>query len=60
MSAAMEPWDVEGLRRSLAMLRPGATSFLNREEAIQILEELQRVQGRLDQLKAELRRLAES
>ena len=56
----MEPWDVEGLRRSLAMLRPGAATFLNREEAIQILEELQRVQGRLDQLKAELRRLADS
>lgn len=55
----MESWDIEGLRRSLVMLQPGAPSFLKREEAIQIVEELARVQGRLEQLKAELRRLAD-
>ena len=55
----MEPWDLENLRRSIAMLQPGQQSYLKREQALQLLEDVRLLQGRLEQLKAELRRLAE-
>ncbi|MDP9402615.1 MAG: hypothetical protein M3P85_04630 [Actinomycetota bacterium] len=51
-------YDLEILRRSIAMLTPGAHA-LSREEALRLLSELREVQGRLDQLKATLRRLAD-
>lgn len=51
-------YELEILRRSLAMLTPG-TRALTREQAIDLLEELQDVQARLDSLKVTLRRLAD-
>jgi len=39
------------------MLRPDQVAGLRREEAIEIIEELQRVQQRLDRLRSDLRRL---
>ena len=51
--------EIERMRRSLAMLRPGQPSGLSREDAIDLLRELQEVGKRLDGLKQELRRLAE-
>lgn len=50
---------IENLRRSLAMLEPGAVAGLKREEAMALLEELQGLDGRLRNLRNELRRLAE-
>ena len=52
-------YEIESLRRSLAMLQPGAVAGLRREEAITLIEELQGVQSRLDQLRTELRRLVD-
>jgi hypothetical protein len=51
--------DVEQLRRSIAMLAPGARDAVGREQALQLLTELHDVQGRLDDLKRRLRELAE-
>jgi len=39
------------------MLRPDQVAGLRREEAIEIIEELQRVQQRLDRLRSDLQRL---
>jgi len=39
------------------MLRPDQVTGLRREEAIEIIEELQRVQQRLDRLRSDLQRL---
>jgi hypothetical protein len=47
---------MEQLRRSIAMLRPGALA-MTREDASQLLRELGEVQGRLDQLRDGLRAL---
>lgn len=55
----VETWDLENLRRSIAMLQPGQMSYLKREHALQLLDDVIALQGRLDQLEAELRRLAE-
>ena len=52
-------YEIESLRRSLAMLQPGATAGLRREEAIDLIEEVQGLQSRLEHLKGELRRLAD-
>ena len=52
-------YEIESLRRSLAMLQPGATAGLRREEAMDLIEEVQGLQSRLEQLRTELRRLAE-
>lgn len=41
------------------MLRPDQVAGLRREEAIELIEELQEVQGRLDRLRSALRQLAE-
>ena len=49
----IDPHEVERLRRSIAMLRPDQPASLKREEAIRILEELQRLQ-RSDRRHAEL------
>jgi hypothetical protein len=51
--------EVEQLRRSIAMLAPGARDAVGREAALQLLAELHDVQGRLDALKRRLRELAE-
>jgi predicted nucleic acid-binding Zn-ribbon protein len=52
-------YEIESLRRSLAMLQPGAMAGLRREEAMDLIEEVQGLQSRLEQLRMELRRLAE-
>jgi hypothetical protein len=52
-------WRLENLRRSVVMLRPDQVAGLHREEAIELIEELQEVRGRLDRLRSALRRLAE-
>lgn len=51
-------YELEIMRRSIAMLTPGATA-LSREDALSLLEELADVDSRLKRLKAELRELAE-
>jgi len=53
------PLKVEQLRRSIAMLRPGARDAVGREDALRLLAELGDVQGRHDDLKRRLRELAE-
>jgi hypothetical protein len=40
----LEPHNLERLRRSIAMLTPGRPAGLDRERAIQLLDELQRLQ----------------
>jgi hypothetical protein len=52
-------YEIENIRRSLAMLTPGQPSGLSRERAIDVLEKLQDVQARLDRLRTELKRLAD-
>jgi hypothetical protein len=47
--------EVEQLRRSIAMLRPGARDAVGREDVLHLLAELGDVQGRLDNLKRRLR-----
>jgi hypothetical protein len=54
-----ERLEVEQLRRSIAMLRPGARDALDREQAMRILTALHDVQRRLDDLKGRLRQLAD-
>ena len=49
----------ENLRRSLAMLNPGATASLSREEAIRLITEVADLQARLERLRAGLRQLVE-
>jgi hypothetical protein len=51
--------EVEQLRRSTAMLSPGARDAVGREDALWLLAELHDVQGRLDALKRQLRELAD-
>ena len=55
----MDKHELERLRRSIVMITPGQLA-LRREEAMVLLEDLAGVQARLDSLRAELRRLAES
>ena len=40
MSEAISSWEVEQLRRSVAMLPPGAPSGISREQALQMLGQL--------------------
>jgi hypothetical protein len=56
---AWRRWHVESIRRSLAMLRPGQLPGLTRDEAMSLVTELQALQGHLEHLKDELRRLAD-
>lgn len=55
----MDKHELERLRRSIVLISPGQLA-MRREEAITLLEELAGVQDRLDSLKVELRRLAET
>ena len=56
--AVVAPHELEIIRRSVVMLSPGAPA-LNREQAVELLEELQQVQGRLDLLRQGLQRLVD-
>jgi hypothetical protein len=51
-------YELEIMRRSLAMLTPGVKA-LSREEALRLVEELAAVQDQLDRLRDGLRRLIE-
>lgn len=51
-------YELEILRRSVAMLSPGAPA-LRREDALRLLGELAAVEARLERLLAELRRLVD-
>jgi len=55
----MEPHELERLRRSIGMLSPASASGLSREQALQVLRDLQQADERLRELRRELRRLAE-
>jgi hypothetical protein len=46
-------YELENLRRSIAMLSPGARA-LDREGALQLLADLQRAQKERDELRAKL------
>jgi len=49
--------ELENLRRSLAMLNPGATASLSREEAIRLITEVADLQAGLERLRVGLREL---
>jgi hypothetical protein len=51
-------YELDNLRRSLAMLTPGAQA-LRREDAIELVTELEQTQERLRRLIDDLRRIAE-
>ena len=51
--------ELENLRRSLAMLNPGATASLSREEATRLISEVAELQARLDRLHVGLRQLVD-
>ena len=55
---AVDSYELERMRRSIAMLRHGS-QVLNREEAMALIRELQDVQRRLDELRGGLARLLE-
>jgi hypothetical protein len=40
----LEPHELENLRRSIVILRPGQAATLDRDRAVRLLEELQRLQ----------------
>lgn len=42
----LSPGGIENLRRSVVMLTPGSANAVNREDAMVLLEEIQRLQGR--------------
>jgi hypothetical protein len=48
------PYELENLRRSIAMLSPGARA-LDREQALRVLADLQAAQRERDELRARLR-----
>jgi hypothetical protein len=50
---------LEQMRRSIAMLQPGAKAELSREDAMRLIAELQDVEGRLMRLKAGLQHLVD-
>ncbi|HUY22420.1 MAG TPA: hypothetical protein VMV22_08760 [Acidimicrobiales bacterium] len=51
-------YELENLRRSIAMLRPGSAA-LDREAAMRLLAELQELERRLHAMRAGLERLLE-
>ncbi len=53
----IQPHSVESLRRSIAMLRPGQAAMIDRERAMALLAELQRLQHEHRQVVAQLRGL---
>jgi hypothetical protein len=55
----VRPDELENLRRSLAMLNPGATASLSREEAMRLITEVADLQARLERLRLGLRALVD-
>ena len=53
----LEPHSVENLRRSIAMLTPGQSASIDRDKALQLLAELQRLQHEHRDVVARLRAL---
>lgn len=53
----IEPHSVESLRRSIAMLRPGQAATIDRERAMALLAELQRLQHEHRHVVGQLRSL---
>jgi hypothetical protein len=53
----IEPHNVERLRRSIAMLTPGQAATIDREKALRLLAELQRLQHEHREVVAQLRGL---
>jgi hypothetical protein len=49
------PHALENLRRSIAMLAPGHLAALDRERALSLLQELQRLQRQHERVATELR-----
>jgi hypothetical protein len=58
LGAVERRYELEIMRRSLAMLTPGVRA-LTREEALRLVEELAAVQTQLERLRDGLRRLIE-
>ena len=56
----VQPHELENLRRSLAMLNPGATASLSREEAMRLITEVADLQARLERLRVGLSALVEA
>jgi hypothetical protein len=48
MNQDLSSWEVEQLRRSIAMLPAGSKSFFTREEALQVLGQLRHVLALLE------------
>jgi hypothetical protein len=44
----LKPWEVEQLRRSVAMLRSGERAGLDRETALRVLDQLRRLASRAE------------
>jgi hypothetical protein len=55
----VQPHELENLRRSLAMLNPGAAASLLREEAMRLITEVADLQARLERLRLGLRQLVD-
>ena len=60
MPGRRSPYEVEQLRRSLAMLSPGQPSGLSREEAMVLLGDLRVALSELERLERGLRELLDS
>jgi hypothetical protein len=57
-STGVQPHELENLRRSLAMLNPGATASLSREEAMRLMTDVADLQARLERLRGCLRQIS--
>jgi hypothetical protein len=49
-----DPHAIENLRRSIVMLRPGQTASIDRDRAVRLLEELQRLRAEQRLIAAQL------
>ena len=59
VSPDVQPHELENLRRSLAMLNPGVTASLSREDAMRLIVEVADLQARLERLRVGLRQLVD-
>jgi hypothetical protein len=54
---SLNPYELERLRRSIVMLQPGQPAGLDREDAMRLLAETQRLQHQLADIMARLREI---